>query len=216
MHTAGRNGGAGALVHSHAACDAQLRKRLLLQSRAALDPSRTWSHVRPDGRLACACRALALKGKGVAGRLFVLPIALWRAGAMMWDVTLVIVTAPISLARLLWAFGEDELWPRAFAMSPDEVADLAGPMGRLATDGDLDRLWPPPRPRSVVDAARLVVTIDHLEGAPRPSARIRRRPASAMPESLRRTEGQLYEDPGYKAVTTILSQRKRPAPKSGS
>lgn len=42
-----------------------------------------------------------------------------------------VYTSPLSLARLLWWYGEDELWPRALDLPPLVVADLAAEFGKL-------------------------------------------------------------------------------------
>lgn len=36
-----------------------------------------------------------------------------------------VITSPLSLARVSWWYGEDDLWPSALALTPDVVADLA-------------------------------------------------------------------------------------------
>jgi hypothetical protein len=35
-----------------------------------------------------------------------------------------VITSPLSLARLLWWYGEDDLWPRALDLTPEAVAHL--------------------------------------------------------------------------------------------
>lgn len=52
-------------------------------------------------------------------------------------------TSALSLARILWWYGEDDLWPRALNMEPVEVADLAPEFARLRMEPDeLKKLWP--------------------------------------------------------------------------
>ena len=36
-----------------------------------------------------------------------------------------VITSPLSLARIMWWYGEDELWTAAFLLEPAVVADLA-------------------------------------------------------------------------------------------
>lgn len=116
-------------------------------------------------------------------------------------------TSPLSLARLLWWYGEDDLWPRALRIPPSVVADLADDFGRLHLDrAAVERIWPS-APRRNADAPLLLVAISHLEGRARPAARSRRRPSKAMPGALDVDEAGLWVDPGFAEVNRILDQR---------
>ena len=113
-------------------------------------------------------------------------------------------TSPLSLARLLWWYGEDELWPRALGLSPLVVADLAPEFGRLRSDRTaVEQIWPS-APR---DAPLLIPVIELLEGRARPAARSRRRPANQMPEVLVVDEAGRWNDPSFAEVNRILDQR---------
>lgn len=113
-------------------------------------------------------------------------------------------TSPLSLARLLWWYGEDELWPRALKLPPVVVADLASAFGELAADESLvERLWPS-APR---DAPVLLPVIGYLEGRPRPAARSRRRAAKNMPDILDVDQEGRWADPGFAEVNRILDER---------
>ena len=115
-----------------------------------------------------------------------------------------VVTSPLSLARLLWWYGEDDLWPRALALEPVVVADLATEFARWYGDAKkLERAWPG-HPR---DAHLLLPVIAHLEGRARPAARTRRRPEKDMPAPLVADEEARWNDPGLDEVTRILRER---------
>jgi hypothetical protein len=95
-------------------------------------------------------------------------------------VTTYVITSSLSLARVLWWYGEDGLWPRARALEPSAVADLAEEFARYLDPGRLAEIWPD-APRH----AHLVLPVIELfEGRPRPAARRRRRPEKHMPAEL--------------------------------
>src|SRR6476661_8314801 len=75
-----------------------------------------------------------------------------------------VTTSPLSLARLLWFYGEDSLWERALAPSPRAVADLAPLFGELRLDGARLHLLRPDGPR---DSYLLLPVIELLEGVAR-------------------------------------------------
>lgn len=119
-------------------------------------------------------------------------------------VPLFVRTSPLSLARVLWWYGEDDLWPRALNLPPLAVADLAAEFGRLASDPSaVERLWPS-APR---DAFLLIPVIALLERRPRPAARSRRRPSKQLPEVLDVDQAGLWSDPGLAAVSRNLDDR---------
>jgi hypothetical protein len=73
-----------------------------------------------------------------------------------------VITSPLSLARVLWWYGEDALWPRALELTPAEVGRLAPAFARLRNDPRLvARTWP----SAPADAYLLLPTIGLLEGA---------------------------------------------------
>ncbi len=115
-----------------------------------------------------------------------------------------VTTSPLSLARLLWWYGEDELWPLALALTPEAVAGLADDFGRLYLDeSEVRRHWPA-APRY---AHLLLPVIGLLEGRMRPAARTRRRPERNMPEILRRDEEWAWTEPGVTEVSRLLHER---------
>lgn len=120
-------------------------------------------------------------------------------------VVMLVRTSALSLARLLWWYGEDELWPRALQLPPSVVADLASEFGRFASDrAAVERVWPT-APR---DAPLLIPVIQYLEGRPRPALRTRRRPRKAMPAILDVDEAVRLADPGLAEVSRILDDRQ--------
>jgi hypothetical protein len=108
-------------------------------------------------------------------------------------VRLTILTSSMSLARLLWRYGEDGLWRDAFELSPEKVARVGAHAGELALE----------RPGMGTDAALMAAAIERLEGAIRRPARTRRRPEKDMPQELAATEGDLWSDLGLKAVSRV-------------
>lgn len=88
----------------------------------------------------------------------------------------------VSYARELWRFGEPDLAERAAAMSPAECADVGMRAGELSLSGEAVRLWP--SGPSGHTAAILLAAIEHLEGRPRPCARVRRLPEKSLPSNL--------------------------------
>jgi hypothetical protein len=112
-----------------------------------------------------------------------------------------VITSPLSLARLLWWYGEDDLWPRALGLSPAVVAFLAEEFASLrARPEDVYRLWPSPP----FDAYLLLPTIAQLEGEPRPAARRHRRAREQMPLALDVEEEKRWRDPQLEEVARIV------------
>ena len=119
--------------------------------------------------------------------------------------TIQVRTSPLSLARLLWWYGEDDLWARALQLPPSVVADLASEFGRLASDPvAVEHVWPH-APR---DAPLLIPVIQYLEGRVRPAARARRRRTRDMPAVLDVAESERWSDPGLAEVSRILDERR--------
>jgi hypothetical protein len=121
-----------------------------------------------------------------------------------------VMTSAKSLARGLWSFGEDELWPQAMVLGPEAVAGLAAEFGRLRTDpAAVQRIWP----GAPDEAFLLIPVIEHLEGRRRPAARSRRRPRSAMPAILHPDLDDPSGDPGFDQVRSLVeaeTSRARP------
>jgi hypothetical protein len=115
-----------------------------------------------------------------------------------------VVTSPLSLARVLWWYGEDGLWPRALTLRPTEVADLAPRFAELLAQPLLVAdLWPCP-PRH--DAHLVLGTIEHLEERLRPAARRHRR-SGPMPDELDLSEEARWADPVLAAVLLLVDLR---------
>src|SRR6185312_4634044 len=100
----------------------------------------------------------------------------------MTNVSVRVLMSAKSLARELWCYGEDDLWPQALVLEPETLAELSAEFGRLHTDADaVARIW-----RDAPDEAYVLIpAIERLEGKRRPAARSRRRPRTAMPAILR-------------------------------
>lgn len=115
-----------------------------------------------------------------------------------------VVTSPLSLARVLWWYGEDELWPAALELSPVDVADLAPRFAQLLSDPALvESLWPG---APTLDAHLVLGTIEHLEGRARPAARRHRR-GGPMPEVLDLSEEERWRDFALAAVLHLVDER---------
>jgi hypothetical protein len=114
-----------------------------------------------------------------------------------------VVTSPQSLARLLWWYGEDDLWPPALGLAPETLASMATQFAALrASPEDVERLWP----GAPADAYLLLPTIAELEGSPRPAARRHRRPRSSMPRLLDVEEDKRWRDPQFEEVVRIVDR----------
>jgi len=118
-----------------------------------------------------------------------------------------VVTSPLSLARLLWWYGEDTLWKQALELTPEAVADIGERAGFLALQPAVaDQIWVN-RPRS--DWPVLLAAIEAIEGRGRPAAHRRRRPTKGMPERLAVSEAERWNDPHLRAVAAIVDERNR-------
>lgn len=112
-----------------------------------------------------------------------------------------VLTSAKSLARELWAYGEDDLWPQALVLEPRTIAALAAEFGRLRTDAEaVARVWPD----APDEAYLLLPVIAALEGRQRPAARSRRRPRNAMPEILRPESEDPADEPGFGEVRSLV------------
>src|SRR3954447_16499219 len=102
----------------------------------------------------------------------------------------------VSYARELWRFGESDLARRAAVMSPGECADIGARAEYLSLSGEAERLWPG-SPGGHTSAV-LLAAVEHLEGRPRPCARVRRLPEKSLP-----VEWKLSEDERWAEVETV-------------
>jgi len=115
-----------------------------------------------------------------------------------------VVTSALSLARVTWWYGEDEIWPKALAFSPWDVAELAPRLAELLTRPELVAdVWPDAPP---YDAHLVVGTIEHVEGRPRAAARRHRR-SGPMPAPMDLSEDVRWSDPSLAEVLHLLDQR---------
>ena len=115
-----------------------------------------------------------------------------------------VITSPLSLARVLWWYGEDGLWTPALLLEPAVVADLAPHLAELrAAPGVLELLWPG---APLADAHLVLGTIEYLEGRPRPAARRHRR-GGPMPDRLAVSEYERWRDPAAAEVFRLVQER---------
>ncbi len=115
-----------------------------------------------------------------------------------------VITSPLSLARVLWWYGEDELWTAALELAPSVVADLAPEFAELRAAPELvELLWPG---APLADAHLVLGAIKHLEGQARPAVRRHRR-GGPMPEVLDLGEDQRWHDPALAEVYRLVRQR---------
>jgi hypothetical protein len=115
-----------------------------------------------------------------------------------------IITSPLSLARVLWWYGEDVLWGEALGLAPWVVADLAPRFAELRSAPEVMELLWPGAPQA--DAHLVLGTIEHLEGHPRPAARRHRR-GGPMPEDLNDGESERWRDPALLEVFRLVQER---------
>jgi len=115
-----------------------------------------------------------------------------------------VITSPLSLARVLWWYGEDDLWPAALELAPAVVADLAPRFAELRDAPEIMQLLWSGAPLS--DAHLVLGTIEHLEGRPRP-ARRRHRRGGPMPEVLDPGEDERWRDPALAEVFRLVQER---------
>ena len=115
-----------------------------------------------------------------------------------------VITSPLSLGRVLWWYGEDELWPTALELSPAKVADLAPRFAELhAAPEVVELLWPG---APIADAHLVLVAIEHLEGRARPAARRHRR-GGPLPPVLDVAEDLRWRDPALVEVLRLVDER---------
>ena len=115
-----------------------------------------------------------------------------------------VITSPLSLARVMWWYGEDDLWPAALGLTSAEVADLAPRFAELrAAPAIVELLW---TGAPLADAHLVLGTIEHLEGHPRPAARRHRR-GGPMPDVLDLSENERWHDPALAEVFWLVQGR---------
>jgi hypothetical protein len=112
-----------------------------------------------------------------------------------------VITSPLSLARVLWWYGEDALWPAALELAPQDVASMATRFAELRRTPELiETLWPG---APMADAHLVLGAIEHLEGQPRAAARRHRR-GGPMPETLDLSEELRWADPALDEVLRLV------------
>lgn len=115
-----------------------------------------------------------------------------------------VITSPLSLARVLWWYGEDDLWGAALALAPATVADLSPRFAQLrAAPEVMELLWPG---APLADAHLVLGVIEHLEGRPRPAARRHRR-GGTMPGVLDLGDRERWHDPDLAQVLRLVLRR---------
>lgn len=115
-----------------------------------------------------------------------------------------LITSPLSLARVLWWYGEDEQWTAALELAPSVVADLAPEFAKLRAAPEMvELLWPG---APLADAHLVLGIIQHFEGRARPAVRRQRR-GGPMPEVLDLSEDERWRDPALAEVFQLVQQR---------
>ena len=115
-----------------------------------------------------------------------------------------VITSPLSLARVLWWYGEDALWATALGLEPVVVADLAPRFAELrASPAVMELLWPG---APLADAHLVLGTLEHLEGRPRPAVRRHRR-GGAMPDVLDVGDEERWRDRALVEVFDLVQER---------
>ena len=122
-----------------------------------------------------------------------------------------VITSPLSLARVLWWYGEDDLWPAARRLTPAAVAELAPRLAELRDAPDIvDLLWPG---APLADGYLVLGALERLEGHPRPAPRRHRR-GGPMPDELDLGEDERWRDPALAEVLRLV-QEQSGAPTNG-
>ena len=115
-----------------------------------------------------------------------------------------VITSPLSLARVLWWYGEDDLWSAALGLEPAVVADLAPRFAELRAAPEIvELLW---AGAPLADAHLALGTIEHFEGRPRPAVRRHRR-GGPMPAVLDVGEDERWRDPALAEVFRLVQER---------
>ena len=128
----------------------------------------------------------------------------WEDARVQPSAVKYVITSPLSLGRVLWWYGEDELWTAALELAPAAVADLAPGFAELrAAPEVVELLWPG---APLADAHLLLGTIEHFEGRARPAVRRHRR-GGPMPGILDVSEDERWRDPVLAEVFRLVQQR---------
>ena len=115
-----------------------------------------------------------------------------------------VITSPLSLARVLWWYGEDDLWPAALGLAPAVVADLAARFAELrAAPENMELMW---SGAPLADAHLVLGTLEHLEGHPRPAMRRHRR-GGPMPDVIDLGEDERWQDAALVEVFRLVQER---------
>ena len=115
-----------------------------------------------------------------------------------------VITSPLSLARVLWWYGEDDSWASALALTPAVVADLAPRFAQLRAEPEaMELMWPG---APLADAHLVLGAIERLEGRPRPAARRHRR-GGPLPDVLDLSEDERWRDPALAEVLRLVQER---------
>ena len=115
-----------------------------------------------------------------------------------------VITSPLSLARVLRWYGEDDLWGAVLGLAPAVVADLAPRFAELRSAPEvIELLW---SGAPLADAHLVLGTIEHLEGRPRPAVRRHRR-GGPMPDELELGETERWQDPVLVEVYRLVKER---------
>ena len=116
-----------------------------------------------------------------------------------------VITSPLSLARIMWWYGEDGLWTAALLLEPAVVADLAPRLAELrAAPEVLDLLWPG---APLADAHLVLGAIEHLEGRPRPGRRAGIDAVDRCLDRLDVSEPERWRDPVLAEVFRLVQER---------
>ena len=115
-----------------------------------------------------------------------------------------VVTSPLSLARVMWWYGEDDAGPQRSSSTAGRGGRPRAAVRRAPRRSrDVQLLWPG---APVADAHLVLGTIEHLEGRPRPAARRHRR-GGPMPDRLDRDEDERWRDPALAEVFRLVQER---------
>jgi hypothetical protein len=94
-------------------------------------------------------------------------------------------TSQLTLARELWRFGEDDVWPTILTLNVAEMVDLN------ERASDIYARQPVADMRLI--QAHIWAAIERVHGVGRLPVRARRRAKSKMPADLLATEGELWD-----------------------
>ena len=117
-----------------------------------------------------------------------------------------VVTTPLSLARELWRYGEDDLVESALSLSAERVADIGQRAGELMLDtAAANAIWPGLPERGYL----VIAAVEALDGSSRPPNRSRRRSEKLLPVGLVASVDERWADPMLAEVARVVDQRNR-------